>query len=221
MNKVLSIACALAINAIIATPAFAAAPGFLLDFERNWDYGSDVAEYYNGGTAYNVGSPLVGVTGNNYGVSFTSDNSSALLGISNDAFFNYYNNAPSTLGTASPFGTVFMNVAAGVDSFLSFYYASPDAVIGAVKAYSGLNGTGTLLGSFDLQANNPLATYDTWTKVNFQFTGTALSFDFSASSSVVGFDNISNISSPVPEADSYALMLAGLGLMGFVVKRRK
>jgi hypothetical protein len=36
----------------------------------------------------------------------------------------------------------------------------------------------------------------------------------------LGVDNVSLLITPVPEADTYAMLLAGLGVMGFVVRRR-
>lgn len=207
----------LSLAAMIASPAHAAAPAFLIDFEKSWDYGTDVANYYNGGTASD------GSSGTNFGVSFTSTFDSALFGLSNNDGLgglpngDYYANAPSMLGVASPFGpTVIMNVAAGVDSALSFYYSSPEIITGAVKAYSGLNGTGTLLGSFNMQANS-VGAYDTWTLATVNFTGTAQSFDFSATSGIAGLDNIA----AVPEPETYAMLLAGLGLMAATTRRRK
>lgn len=38
---------------------------------------------------------------------------------------------------------------------------------------------------------------------------------------MMGVDQITQTITPVPEPESYALMLAGLGLMGFLVRRRK
>jgi hypothetical protein len=198
-----------------ASPAHAASQ-FLLDFEHSWPYASDIANYYNGGTASD------GSSGTNYGVSFTNSVDSSLFGFSNNDGLgslpngDYYANAPSMLGIANPFGPiVFMNVANGVDSSLSFYYTSAEAITGAVKAYSGLNGTGTLLGSFDLAANNA-GLADTWTQVTFNFSGAAASFDLSAASGAVAFDNIA----AVPEANSYAMLIAGLGMMGFAARRK-
>ena len=49
----------------------------------------------------------------------------------------------------------------------------------------------------------------------FNFTGTAQSFDL-GSTGIVGFDNIA----AVPEPESYALILAGLGLLGFIQRRK-
>ena len=193
-------------------PALAATSGFLVDFEKNWDYSNgDVNGFYSGGTAADASF------GTNLGVSFVN-----VSGLSNDADFTYYAGAPSSQGTAyahtfAATDQAFMNVDAGVVGELKFYYSSPQAVTGAVKAYDGLNGTGTLLGTFDLSANTAAATYDTWTPVTFAFTGTAKSFDLTASANVVGLDNIS----AVPEADSLLMMLAGGSLLLGVANRRR
>ncbi|MBC7702293.1 PEP-CTERM sorting domain-containing protein [Aquabacterium sp.] len=187
--------------AVAAAPAMASASTVLLDFEQNWQYGDAIDNVY----AAN-------------GVSFTN-----VLGVSNDNDFTYYSGAPSMVGVAMAQldgvlnTTAFLNVAAGVDSTLSFYYASPSEVLGAVKAYSGLNGTGDLLGSFDLVSNG--TGYDVWTSTTFNFTGVARSFDLTGSANVVGLDNISITA--VPEPESYALALLGLGLVAALSRRTK
>ncbi len=187
-----------------ATPAFAGT-SFLVDFENSWVYGTAVDNTYA-----------------SLGVTFTN-----VLGLSNNDGFgslpdgSYYANAPSPLGTAFAQldGVVntsaFMNVAGGVDNAISFYYSSPVAVTGAIKAYSGLNGTGTLLGTIDLVANSD--SYSVWTPVTLSFGGTAQSFDLTASANVVGLDNIA----AVPEPGTYAMLLAGLGLLGFAARRSR
>ena len=203
--------------ALFATlPTFASA-SFLVDFEKTWDYANgDVNDYYNGGTAAD------GSSGANLGVSFTG-----VSGLSNDSSFTYYSGAPSTLGTAYAYGPgqAYMNVFAGLDTGLSFFYSSTAAVTGAVKAYSGLNGTGTLLGTFDLAANDsgisPITesgAYTTWTPATFRYSGTALSFDLTASgANYVGFDNISS----VPEPSLLWLFGAGLAVFGAISRRKK
>ena len=206
--------------ALFATlPTFASA-SFLVDFENTWDYANgDVNGYYSGLTAAD------GSSGANLGVSFVG-----VSGLSNDSSFTYYSGAPSMLGIAyvfasSPGDTAFMNVAAGLDTGLSFFYSSTVPVTGAVKAYSGLNGAGKLLGTFDLAANDPgnsLITeskaYTTWTPATFRYSGTALSFDLTASgTNYVGFDNISS----VPEPSFLWLFGAGLAVFGAISRRKK
>ncbi len=202
----------LSLALLAAAPALASAAAFQVDFEKNWDYANGgVNAYYGGGTAAD------GSNGTDLGVTFLN-----VSGLSNDADFTYYSGAPSSQGTAYAYTVdagdkALMNVAAGVNGVLSFYYASPAAATGAVKAYSGLNGTGTLLGSFDLAANG--SAYDVWTKVTFNFSGTAKSFDLTGSANLVGLDNIS----AVPEASSSLLVLLG-GLpvaVGLMARRRR
>jgi hypothetical protein len=193
---------ALSLAALAAAPALSsAATPFSIDFEKNWAYGDAVDNQYAA-----------------QGVTFTN-----VLGISNDPDFggNYYVNAPSPLGVAMAQldgvvnTTAFMNVAGGVDGALSFYYATPTDIVGAIKAYSGVNGTGDLLGSFNFSANG--AAYDVWTAATFKFAGIAKSFDLSDTANVAGLDNVS----AVPEPKSIALALAALGIMGLLARRQQ
>jgi len=200
--KMITLAAAAA-AAFSTAPAMAASP-FSIDFEKIWEYSTPVEEFYSAS-----------------GVSFTN-----VFGLSNGDGLgsgpngSYYANAPSPLGTAFVFldGEInthaFMNVAAGVDNSLSLFYSTPDALTGAVKAYSGLNGTGSLLGSFDFAVTD--AGYGVWQQANFSFTGTARSFDFSGAQGAA-IDNIS----AVPEPETYALLLTGLGLVAASVRRRQ
>lgn len=196
-----------ALALLSAAPAFAAAPVFTVDFEKTWDYtNGGVDGYYNGGTAAD------GSTGTNLGVGFVG-----VSGLSNDVNFTYYTNAPSPQGVAYVFDTsAFINVAAGVNGVLNFSYSSPSAVVGAVKAYAGLNGTGALLGSLNLTANDG-GSYDAWTAKAFTFSGTALSFDVGAGVNAVAFDNVSS----VPETSTLLmLLLGGAAVMGITGRRR-
>jgi hypothetical protein len=194
-----------ALALLAMAPTLACASSFVVDFEHPWNYGSDVNGYYAGGTADD------GTSGANLGVSFVN-----VSGLSNDADFTYYAGAPSPLGTAYAHDNAFMNVDSGVSGNLSFFYSTPVAVAGAIKAYSGLDGTGTLLGTFDLGANSS-ESYDTWSSVTLRFDGLARSFDLTGSANVVGFDNIS----AVPEAASTAMMLAGVAVLAGLARRRR
>lgn len=186
--------------------ALAASPGFLIDFEQSWAYGTAVGSHY----AAN-------------GVEFTN-----VLGLSNGDGLGglpggkYYDNAPSPLGVAYAQldgvlnTTAFMNVADGVDGRLAFSYASTQAITGAIKAYSGLNGTGSLLGSFDFAANT--SDYTQWTAASLSFSGVAKSFDLSATAGLAALDNIS----AVPESGTLPMLGLGLaGIAGLGAARRR
>ncbi|MDC8786261.1 PEP-CTERM sorting domain-containing protein [Roseateles koreensis] len=192
-------------------PAFAAPVAFTLDFEKTWAFGTGVAEYYNGGTADDGSTASA-----NVGVSFTN-----VFGFSNDAASTNFANAPSSLGVAyadNTNGAAYMNVAAGVDSSLSFYYAAVGDAAGAIKVYSGLNGTGTLLGTFDLAATSTTGAFDSWKQQTISFSGVAQSFDLSGTTGVAALDNVS----AVPEPSSVTLMLAGVAvLVGMRTGRRQ
>lgn len=181
----------------LVSPAFAAG-SLSVDFEKTWAYGTEVGSTYEA----------------DQGVVFTN-----VLGLSNEADFSYFTNAPSPLGVAFvqldgvTNTTAFMNVAAGVTGGLSLYYASPVAITGAVKAYSGLNGTGSLLGTLNFAANSN--DYSAWTQAVLTFNGTAKSFDLTGTANLAALDNIA----AVPEPGSLALMLAGGALL--LARRRR
>jgi hypothetical protein len=184
---------------LAAAPLMAMAAGpVLVNFEKTWDFGiGDVNGYYGGGTAAD------GTSGANLGISFVN-----VSGLSSDALGPYYSGAPTPLGVAYGHDEhSYMNMSEWAIGTFSFFYSSPLAVTGAVKAYSGLNGTGTLLGSIDLAANADA--YDAWSLATFAFSGSARSFDFSAAgvNSAVAFDNIAVTA--IPEPSTVLLMLVG------------
>ena len=197
---------------LVAMPAVASASAFSIDFENDWNannvFAPDLRDYYNGGTADN------GTSGPNLGVQFVN-----VSGLSNQSpDFTYYANAPSPLGTAFAHDSAFLNVAAGVSNALAFRYASPNDVVGAVRAFSGLNGTGTLLGTIDLATNFIDGTYDNWSLATLRFGGVARSFDFTASADAAGvlFDNVATVPEP-----GIGLMLAIGGVAAVGARRRR
>jgi len=182
----------------LASPAFAAAQ-LSVDFEKNWSF-DEVANTYAA-----------------QGVSFTN-----VLGLSNGdglgslANGDYYAGAPSPQGVAFvqldgvTTTTAYMNVDAGVHGALSFFYAGTDSF--TINAYSGLNGTGSLVGSVTLNATGG---YDSWKHSLLGIAGAAKSFDLSGSNGVAAFDNMA----AVPEPSSVALLLAGGALIA--ARRRR
>ena len=179
-----------------------------------------VGGFYNGGTSGD------GNSGTNYGVAFSS----------NALVLNGYNGCcePDAPKTGILFflsgGAVTIDVAAGFTTGFSFYYASnSDAFI---NVYDGLGGTGNKLASLSLvtQANSacpPGASgfYCTWTPIGVAFSGTAKSIDFGGGANYVAYDDITfgaaTPGSGTPEPAAWALMIAGFGLVGSALRRRR
>lgn len=197
----------------VTTSAWADAP-VTIDFEGAVGYVNPIAEFYNGGT------DGAGNSGANLGVSFTD----AAVGISNDANFSYYSNAPTGGTVMAAFDTTAtMNVASGFAGQLTFWYSSSVAALDAVNIYSGLNGTGTLLASASLFGNAKLGCSDTdfcrFDLTSVKFADIAKSVNFGGNAQFVAYDNIGI--TPVPELDTYVMLAAGLVAMALIKRRQQ
>jgi hypothetical protein len=151
-------------------------------------------------------------------VSFGGD----ALGLKNDELGPYFSNAPSPVGVMGPVGPAgSMDVAGGFDS-VAFSYSASDNT--SVRVWSGLGGTGTLLGTIDLAANAQAGCSDSpfchWDSASLSLNGVvAKSVSFGDASLVAAFDNVTI--NQVPEPSSVALMALGLVAVAGLVRRKQ
>ena len=199
-----------------------------------------VLNYYNGGLS---GAGTTGGTAADYGVAFGTDaeaenstyskenfadNPSGASGSSAVLYFGY---TSSTSSNYTAYNS--MNVAGGFEA-LSFYYSSTGAYGTAgsgtpsVALYSGLNGTGTLLGTIDLSVNDVsgdgCATGKSYCVWNYASTTlgagqVAQSAVFSNASEYTYFDTVQI--QAVPEPSSFALAAAGLVAVAGLASRTR
>lgn len=110
--------------------------------------------------------------------------------------------------TIAPFGTntAIQQFLLSADSGLTFVNAGVD-----VGPQASATGTATY-GTFSADASGPTGQTSNYMKMATKFTLTAKD-----SASLVGFASIA----PVPEPETAAMLLAGLGLVGFMARRRK
>jgi hypothetical protein len=155
------------------------------------------------------------------GVSFGGD----LLAVRNDALGPYFSHAPTPGTIMAPLGAgndTAMNAgpnASFIDN-VTFYYSS--AADTTVTIWSGLNGTGSVLGTFNLTANAQNGCADSpachWDASSVSFSGNARSIQF-GNAIGQGFDNITVNAVPLPAAAW--LLISGLGGLGSLVRRRR
>ncbi len=123
-----------------------------------------------------------------------------------------------------------LDVPGGFTTGFSFYYTS--SVATTVTVYDGLGATGNVLGVINLAAQafddctgDPTGAFCNWTPVGVAFAGTAFSIDFAGTANRTGFDNITFGSATpggvVPEPGTWAMLIAGFGLVGMAARRRR
>jgi hypothetical protein len=207
---------ALAAGLLLTGPTFAATVTVDFDGLNDLDF---IGDAYNGGasTPANSGSTTPH-SGPNYGISFGP----SVISAANSVDFTYYSNAPTpgaVMAAVDADGA--MNVASGFTGQLSFYYSTTADT--SVNVYSGLNGTGDLLGTINLLANATAANgcteiaYCFWSVATFDFAGLAKSIQFGSTAGLAAFDDVTVNAVPLPAAGW--LLLSALG--GFGALRRK
>jgi hypothetical protein len=206
-----------------------------LDFENITPYPSEnstfIENFYNGGTS------SIGTSGTNYGIEFSSNALSLCLNTGTDVCSNGSHGGLGVPGSER--GALFfldgaqavMNSVAGFDTGFAVNYAAP-VNTGAITIWSGLNGTGSVLGTLSLgltqsSCGDTNAQYCPFVSVGLNFSGEAHSVTFAGVANYIAFDDVTFGSAttppvtPVPEPETYLLMLAGVGLTGFMARRRK
>ncbi|WEN14286.1 PEP-CTERM sorting domain-containing protein [Rhodanobacter sp. AS-Z3] len=188
-----------------------------------------VNDFYNGGT------DSCGHSGVNHGVNFSS---SSLAIIDSDAGGggNIANEpSASTVLFFLSGGAATMNVASGFNTGFSFYY-SASTTDTFVSVWSGLNGTGDLLSTLNLNANyaadncsgDPTGIYCHWDPIGVLFDGIAHSVNFGGTANYVAFDDITlGSDNPggggvnVPEPAALGMFGLGVLLIGLFAGLRR
>ena len=223
---------ALAAGALLAA-ASAQAAVVTLNFEG-------VAPYPNGNNVlvnnfYNGGTSSAGLTGPNLGVAFSGD---VLLLCLNTVGTSCSNTSKGGLGVAgSDKGAIYflsgnpiMNVAAGFDTGFSGVFSAPFTPGTTVKVWSELNAGGSLLASLTLGTTTAAGCsiagqYCPFENFSLAFAGIGKSVQFGGTLNQQVFDDLTFGSitpgGAVPEPASWAMLIAGFGLVGATQRRRK
>ena len=195
-------------------------------------------DYVNGGSVLLNNQPKVAITGSTASVGNVGTEGISFDPVSGD-FFSVKQDNPvelrrSTLNFAVGFGSASTSIlASGAQSLFGVASLSDVQTLSPIDALAGTAAAGNLL----------LLSLDSKKLLEIDAAGTILSqLDLSGLTTQaiegVTVDHLGNIylvaedsgtpnsrlfvlSAPVPEAETYALMLAGLGLVGFAVRRRR
>ncbi|MES3026096.1 MAG: PEP-CTERM sorting domain-containing protein [Pseudomonadota bacterium] len=155
-----------------------------------------VNQFYNGGV------DSLGLAGIDFGIEFINFKAGTAAASVSAPNYGYL---PAALGK--------INVAAG---FTGFDFSYGTLAPTTVSVYSGLNGTGTLLGQMVVNGNAGL-----FAQGALAFSGVAHSVTLAGTPNLAAVDNLRFVMAlPVPEPGTLGLMLAGFGVLGLFGRRR-
>ena len=160
--------------------------------------GAEIQNYYNGGT------DNLGETGPNFGVAFFGWLTTTNFGETSEPNLAYAADNPSII-----------DVSAGFSHQLAFTqgFFKP----GNVSIYSGLDGAGSLLASYDLPASDPFA----FAPIRLAFAGIAESVvfnDFDGGGNL-GIDDLQI--GGIPEPATWTMILLGVGGVGAALRSNR
>ncbi|MDP3669586.1 MAG: PEPxxWA-CTERM sorting domain-containing protein [Telluria sp.] len=178
----------------MALPALAAT--VVIDFDSIAN-NAHVNQFYNGGL------DSLGGSGPNFGIDFSAFVTATSLSAPTSP--------PRYVYVTKPTGIV--NVAAG---FTGFSFAYGTLAPATLSVFSGLNGTGTLLGNQVVNGNSSAFGSSAVT-----FSGVGRSVTLASMPNYAGVDDLRfEMAQPVPEPGSWAMLLAGFGVLGILARRR-
>jgi hypothetical protein len=111
--------------------------------------------------------------------------------------------------------TGYMNVLGGFTDVLAFSYGAISDT--TVNIFDGLNGTGTVIGSLDLPANNPFA----FDHVSISFSGLAFSVAIVGTQSNFGWDDVQFSNNQREMPVTATIPLFGIGVAALMLCQRK
>lgn len=191
-----------------------------LTFEGLQDFEA-VGNYYSGQLGGNGSGP-----GPNFGVSF-SPSALALISVDSGGSGDFGGNPSGNTALFFLTDTAYtMDVSTGFAGTFSVFYSSP-SVPGTISLYSGLDATGSLLGTLGL-ATTPfmgdgMHAYSPFVFASLAFTGVAKSVDFGSSANLFAYDDIAITTVPEPGLLPLAstLVLCGIGFTRRIYRSRR
>lgn len=197
----------LAVGALFSAAAVAAAAPVVLDFEG---IGNDTSI----GSFYNT----------DYGIVF-SDNALALIDKDSGGTGEFGGEpSSSSIMYFTTGSSAWANIEVGFTNELSFHYTAINHP-GVIKIWEGINGTGALLATLNLDltprngAPDPSGIFSPLMPAGISFEGTAHSVEFAGVKNEIGFDDVTFGSKPVSVPDTtsslFLLLPAIAGLLAF------
>ncbi|WP_409049594.1 PEPxxWA-CTERM sorting domain-containing protein [Sandarakinorhabdus sp.] len=155
-------------------------------------------------------------------VNFDNLTAGQQVGTVNDLVFTNFEVGNGFGETSAPNFAFNSGAPAGFDyapGFTSLSFSAGAFADSQVSVFSGLGGAGSLLGSVTI--TSALANPNAFTLWTVSFAGTGRSVAVGSALSSFGWDDVTIGTGAVPEPASWAMLIAGFGLVGAAARRRR